>query len=172
MSEIKTGYTTMPAEWMEDYVDSLQKHIETINIAGNKLGVPVNQLNHHDDSKYSPEEFPYYARQFHGDKGDPTGFAYAWLHHCHENKHHWQHYVYPAGYQVKGADIQNGALKMPEKYTLEMIADWLASSFCYTGSWNMGEWLSRNLGEIILHPKTADFVYAILVEIDNGKIYV
>lgn len=171
MSEIKTGYTTMPEQWVKDYKESLDKHIYYVYRAGKRLGVSIEQIQRHDDSKWSEEEFPYYARQFHGDKGDPTGFAYAWLHHCRTNKHHWQYYVYPAGYQIKGADIQNGALEMPENYALEMVSDWLGSSFCYTGSWNMSVWLEKNLPEIILHPNTAKFVYDKLKEIENGKVY-
>lgn len=171
MTEIKTGYTTMPMEWIKDYEESLEKHIAAVKKVGEKLGVRKFQLLAHDDSKYSPEEFPYYARQFHGDKGDPTGFANAWHHHCHTNQHHWNYWIYPAGYQIKGANIKNGALKMPENCALEMVADWLASSFCYTGSWDMSVWLEKNLYEIILHPDTAAYVFDKLKEIENGKIY-
>lgn len=157
------------AQALIDYENSLLKHIASVDIAGTILGVPKQQLLHHDDSKWTDYEFPYYARQFKGDRGDPEGFARAWLSHCHENPHHWQHWVFSDDFNIRGGNIVNRALEMPAIYLLEMVADWLGSSFCYTGSWDMTEWLEKNYEGLTLHPNTRIYVDKILREIDNGR---
>lgn len=140
------------------YLVSLHKHIEAVQEAGRKIGVNETQLIDHDRSKFSIEEFPYYARQFHGDKGDPDGFAGAWLHHIHNNPHHWQHYMFPDGFTPKGSNVENGVVEMPYHFALEMIADWMGASYAYTGSWDMTDWLWKNIPKIILHSNTAEYV--------------
>lgn len=145
-------------KWLEDFDESLRKHIFYVREAGKQIGVSLLQLEMHDLSKYSMEEFPYYARQFHGDKADPDGFARAWLHHIHNNPHHWQHWIFPDGFTPKGSNIENGVAEMPYHYALEMIADWMGASYVYTGSWDMQEWLFKNIPRIILHSDTAEYV--------------
>lgn len=162
MTEIKTGYTTMPIEWIENYMDSLQKHIAAVEEAGKQLGVRPIQLAHHDDSKYSEQELPFYARQFFGDKGDPEGWKRAWLHHIHENPHHWQHWIIPDTQEV---------LRMPDEYALEMIADWMGSSYTYTRSWDMTAWLDKNHGKITLHRETSHYVSTILSTLLGYPVY-
>jgi hypothetical protein len=151
------------------FEESLIKHIEAVREAGAILGVRKSQLAVHDDSKWEPEEFWAYAQQFHGNKADPTGFSLAWNHHIHCNKHHWQHWLHPAGHVVKGTDLFNGAFEMPENYAMEMIADWLGASKCYTGSWDMTEWLEKNWVGMKIHSQTRNFIHDVLVEIKNGK---
>lgn len=148
--------------WLQDYTDSLLRHIQAVYQAGIKLEIDYEQLDFHDDSKWYVQEFPHYARHFHGDKGNPTGWARAWLHHIHKNPHHWQHWIFPDKFKVEGADIEEGVLEMPSNFALEMIADWMGSSFVYTGSWDMHDWLAKNSGRIILHSKTAKFVESVL----------
>lgn len=151
-------------KWFHAYADSLHDHIDAVYTAGNKLKVSFLQLIHHDDSKWSVEEFPHYARQFFGDKEDPTGWARAWLHHLHYNPHHWQHWIFPDNFKKAGADIESGVLEMPEKYALEMVADWMGASYSYTDSWDMTEWLRKQSHKITLHSKTAEFVEMTLLE--------
>lgn len=143
---------------LESYLASLHKHIEAVQEAGRKIGVIEQQLAIHDRSKFGIEELPHYARQFHGDRGDPNGFAGAWLHHIHHNPHHWQHWIYPDGFTPKGSTVENGVVEMPQQYALEMIADWMGASYAYTGSWDMQEWLFKNIPKIILHSNTAEYV--------------
>ncbi len=57
-------------------------------------------------------------------KSDPEAYDRAWLHHLHNNPHHWQYWVMPPEFNPDG-DHDNGCLKMPEEYVLEMIADWM-----------------------------------------------
>jgi hypothetical protein len=158
-------------EWLEKYADSLQRHIEAVEIAGKKLGVREYQLAHHDDSKYSMQEFPFYARQFHGDAGDPDGFARAWLHHIHNNPHHWQHWMFPDWFTPKGSSVEAGTMEMPEEFALEMVADWMGASYVYTGDWDMTEWLRRNVPKITLHTKTRDYVVGILGDLGYAALF-
>lgn len=51
---------------------------------------------------------------------------------------------------------------MPNWYAIEMIADWMGASMAYTGSWDMQEWLYKNMPSIFLHSQTAGFVRGIL----------
>ena len=55
-------------EWLETFEVSVGKHIEYVKQAGYSIGVPLEQLAIHDNSKCSFEEFPHYARSFHGDR--------------------------------------------------------------------------------------------------------
>ncbi len=144
------------------YLDSLNRHIAAVREAGLKLDVPLEQLNIHDQSKLSQDEFPFYARQFFGDKGDPDGFARAWLHHIHANPHHWNHWLFADGFTPKGSTVEGGAVPMPHKYIREMVADWMGAGYAYTGSWDMTEWLTENLPRIRLHSQTAREVAEIL----------
>lgn len=146
------------AEIFGDYSDRLRQHIELVRAAGARLGVPAKQLATHDASKWSKEEFGPYARKFCGDGGDPHEFAVAWLHHIHHNPHHWQHWIFPDGYSPPGALIENGVVRMPYVYALEMIADWMGASKAYTGSWDMTKWLWENMPKIRLHSETAAWV--------------
>lgn len=145
------------------YLDSLVKHIVHVREAGLKLGVSTMQLEDHDSSKFSLEELPHYVRNFHGDKQNPDGFAGAWLHHIHNNPHHWQHWIFSDGFTPKGSNVCSGVVEMPEQYALEMIADWMGSSMAYTGSWDMTDWLIGNLPKIKMHPNTAAYVEDVLI---------
>lgn len=160
------------AEWRRKYSESLQQHIKAVQEAGKMLGIHKTQLRYHDTSKWSKQEFPYYARQFHGDKADPTGFAHAWNHHIHNNPHHPEHWKFSdTNLGVKGAEIESGGLLvMPEKYALEMIADWIGSSFVYTGGWEMAEWLKKNYYKKPLHTTTRKYADRILADLGYGEI--
>lgn len=157
-------------ETAEKYATSLVDHISFVREAGKTLGVPENQLAEHDISKWSHEEFPYYALNFHGSLSPVDGekraisdlFVTAWLHHIHNNPHHWQHWVFSDGYTPQNSSVENGVVQMPDMYALEMIADWMGASKAYTGSWDMTEWLNKNWNKIKLHSQTRKFVSDVL----------
>lgn len=142
---------------VEAYKISLTRHIEFVQEAGRLIGVAGEQLDLHDKSKWSEEEFYGYAMHFHGG-GAPDEFARAWLHHIHHNPHHWQHWIFSDGFTPKGSNVENGVVEMPQKYALEMIADWMGASRAYTGSWDMKDWLYKNMPRIRVHSNTAEYV--------------
>lgn len=150
-------YYDIFAEQLRDYLLTLFDHIIYVREAGKLLGVSEQQLRSHDTSKLGLEELPYYVRQFKGDKADPDGFAKAWLHHIHWNEHHWQHWVFPDNphYHIKGSSMEDGTLPMPMEYVREMVADWMGANRTYQGSWDMTEWLEKNMPKLRVHSETA-----------------
>jgi hypothetical protein len=146
-------------EWVEKYTDSFASHLRYYRQAADKLGVDKSLVLIHDNSKSMDEEFPWYVRRFGGEiKDDPEWLA-AWNHHIHNNPHHWEYWITPGG-----NNEPNTILPMPERYVLEMVADWMGSGRAYTGDWDMTDWLSRNLSKIKIHNKTRDNVEKILVD--------
>lgn len=144
------------------YLHGLTNHIKFVQEAGRRLGVPESQLLAHDASKFSDEEFLAAVEHFHGGDPNPDRYARAWLHHIHANPHHWQYWMYPDGFVPRGSSVENGIVEMPYEYALEMVADWMGSSMAYTGSWDMADWLWKNMPRISLHSKTAANVRGIL----------
>lgn len=136
------------------FAQNLTEHIEYVREAGLVLGVPTKQLKEHDLSKWSCDEFPHYADWFFGNKSQPANFERAWLHHLHSNPHHWQYWMFPDNFGLKGGDSENGILRMPYDYVLEMVADWQGASRAYAGTTNMTNWLKANLPKIKLHSET------------------
>lgn len=145
-------------EWLQDFEASLRNHIRYVQKACDRLGVPDSQMVRHDQSKWSPEEFPHYARHFHGDKGDLASFQRAWLHHQNHNPHHWE-------YWISRSHWLNDALPMPENYVREMVADWMGASMAYTGSWSIDEWCTENIPKMRMHAETRVLVGNVLGEL-------
>jgi len=155
------------------YLNLTLKHKYYVFNAGLRLKVPIWQLIIHDWVKFLPCEAPYYGRQFFGDKSDPLGFTYAWLHHQRQ-KHHWEAWIPITGHNRGGyKDLE--PLPMPEKYVREMIADWLGASKAYSGKypkskeeWN---WFNENYDKNIkprLHEDADYLVKKIIYEYFNN----
>ena len=149
-----------------EFAIRLSEHLANVRTgAGIVGGISDEQIAAHDVSKLSEEEFDHYARQYCGDRGNPSGYARAWLHHIHNNPHHWQYWMFSDGYMPKGSDVVDGMVPMPEKYLREMVADWLGASLTYTKSADMTKWLTENLPKIKLHPDTLSRLLVVLGEI-------
>jgi len=71
------------------------------------------------------------------------------------NPHHWEYWV------LSGRSVEK-PMEMPEKFAREMVADWMAASRAYTGSWDMHRWLCKNWNKVKLHPNTREFVLELL----------
>ena len=154
---------------IQRYAKSLTEHIRSVGFAYcDVLGLRRNGGLLHDKSKWTPEEFPFYARHFHGG-GDPVGLAGAWLHHIHNNPHHWQHWMFPDGYSPDGPNVIDGCLEMPAEYVNEMVADWIGSSVAYTGKDDMTDWLKDNYSKIRLHPNSRYHLEVVLAELGYIK---
>lgn len=90
----------------------------------------------HDFSKFSPTEFIPSAKHFQGNRSpieaekDAVGYSMAWLHHKGRNKHHWEYWT---DFRENGEVIAN---RIPKKYIVEMICDWIGAGKAYGGeSW-------------------------------------
>lgn len=82
----------------------------------------------HDASKSDPEEYEAYDEYFYGDNKSnevKEQFNKAWLHHIHNNPHHWQYWI------LTGDDPKEGelVLDMPYNYIVEMVCDMWSFGF-------------------------------------------
>ena len=118
----------------------------------------------HDKSKWGDAEYEAYDSYFYGER-DEDAFNLAWLHHIHKNPHHWQHWILMNDDGKCSDQDKVIALEMPMAYALEMVADW------WSFSWRAGDlttvfgWYEDHKDGMVLHPKTREFVEAVLGEI-------
>lgn len=130
------------------------------------FGIPWRGLVH-DLSKFSPIEFwagvKYYRAGISPIKVEKTetGYSKAWLHHKGRNKHHWEYWT----------DFHDGSqisVKIPWKYLLEMIADFLAAGRTYTGKTGKNlylseyNWLGTEKYRMNIHPASLQALNEIL----------
>ena len=156
-------FNGVPLEVGTAYLNTLLEHIKNVQAAGAYLGVDSQQLKQHDLSKFSNLEFFGYAM---GREQKSIEFKYAWLNHLHCNPHHWQHWIFPsAGASDEPHPEAEGVMYMPLEYSLEMVADWMGASKTYLKTWDMGDWLLKNVPKITLHPQTAKDVSLVLREL-------
>lgn len=142
-------------EWLYDKLPEI--------FEGMSVNMMVSQINAHDDSKWSDEEYPAYDNYFYEDKTKEVqeAFDLAWLHHQHNNPHHWQHWL------LQEDDGGKKALEMPKEYVIEMIADWWAFSWKKDNLKEIFDWYANNKKKMILHPNTLEFVERILTLLRN-----
>ena len=87
----------------------------------------------HDLSKFSQVEFGASARFFQGDKSPieaekaANGYSEAWQHHKGHNPHHWEYWI---DFGKHGEIIAN---RIPYKYVVEMVCDWIGAGMVYSG---------------------------------------
>lgn len=86
----------------------------------------------HDLSKYSPTEFIESVKYYQGDRSpidackEVNGYSMAWFHHRGRNKHHYE-------FWVDNFDKGTIPVKMPWKYALEQVCDYLGAGVAYSG---------------------------------------
>ena len=156
------------------YDDYLNQHILNVSNASDwirqNIGLDVNGFDIssnvfiHDDSKYSKEEYDAYDTYFYGGKRTKEikyNFNYAWLHHIHNNPHHWQYWV------LINDDPDNGivALDIPYKYVIEMICDWWSFSWRTGNLYEIFNWYDKHKDYMILSENTRELVEDILAQI-------
>lgn len=153
------------------YNSYLREHIENVKRAWewldshfpdirNKMGKNyVWIFDKHDGSKYSDDEYGAYDKYFYGKNRSykvVKDFDYAWLHHIHNNQHHWQYWI------LQRDDGTEEILDMPYWYIIEMICDW------WSFSWKSGkldeifDWYDKHKDGMKLSKKTRSEVEKIL----------
>ena len=143
---------------------------------GLKVGCPIWRLITHDISKLSWNEYPYYQRQFFGDKGDQYAFQMAWLHHQHVNDHHWEFWIPPTRHDrgtPRGLDYEPLPMSMPA--ILEMVSDWMGASHAYDHKAvdiNNWPWLDEHWAAMTrrMHPGTVVMVRLVLGRMGRKRI--
>jgi hypothetical protein len=157
------------------YARYVALHKYYVFVGCRRLGVGMVQSLIHDWSKLLPVEWIPYTNHFYGAapiQRDATGyydaskqdeaFVYAWLHHQHLNKHHWQHWM------LKQDDGSYRLLEMPERYVREMVGDWFGAGMTQSiiEKWshkpNPKKWYERNRDKIKLHPRSIEILLPLL----------
>ena len=115
----------------------------------------------HDQSKSYPEEYAAYDAYFYGGNRSYAvvqDFRIAWLHHIHNNPHHWQHWVLINDDPGEGMVIMD----MPYNYIIEMICDWWAFSWAKGNLDEIFNWYDEHKAYMKLSDKTRSTVDDIL----------
>lgn len=159
----------------ENYNDYLKAHISNVQTAAMWIldhmpelstGLDVSKLTtnlwQHDNSKFSTEEYDPYDIYFYGNASYEAkkNFEYAWLHHIHNNPHHWQYWV------LDQDDGPEKLLNMPLEYIVEMVADWWSFSWKSGNLYEIFDWYDKHKG-MKLAPETRTMVEKILAKIKN-----
>ena len=160
-----------------EYDNYLNEHIMNVNRAYDWLRTNLREVaspngdftsflyyfGHHDESKYDIKEYNAYDAYFYGptSKDVKENFNYAWLHHIHENPHHWQYWV------LVNDDPEEGtiALDIPYKYVIEMICDWWSFSWKTGNLYEIFDWYNTHKNHMILSEHTRELVEEILEKI-------
>lgn len=164
----------------KEYDEYLKDHIMCVQIGFNwieknlpdilPIGENFDNFGRHDESKRTAAEYDAYDRYFYGgnkeDKDVKDAFDIAWLHHIHENPHHWQHWVL---LEDEGGVSKPKALPIPYRYILEMICDWWAFSWKSGNLYEIFDWYKDHEGKMLLEAGTKKKVDDILDKI-RGKL--
>ena len=120
----------------------------------------------HDDSKYSQEEYDAYDAYFYGGNKSyevVENFKRAWLHHIHNNPHHWQHWVLINDNPDEGEIV----LDIPDIYILEMVCDWFSFAIAKDNLKEIFDWYHKHSKYMRLSDYTRLKVEEILDDIES-----
>lgn len=159
---------------------TITKHKWYVFRACCEFGIPFRGLVH-DLSKYSPIEFMPSAKHFQGTSSPidaekaQNGYSIAWAHHKGHNPHHWEYWTD----WDKNGNLY--AMKIPKKYVLEMVCDWVGAGKAYNpNKWTQNEPLSyyyKVKDTRVFNKYTQIFIEDILKNIaemgvkETGRIY-
>ena len=125
----------------------------------------------HDMSKFGFTEFVASARHFQGDRSpidaekEAIGYSMAWLHHKGHNKHHWEYWT---DFDKDGQVVAN---RIPFKYIVEMVCDWIGAGKTYSKEkWTQDEplnYFNKVRAGRHFHPETEEAIVALLVLIKH-----
>lgn len=175
MSEAHYMYTDLSEVTLreKEYTQYIKNHIENVQKAYNELseriqviddewlieefkkheGSITEQVLIHDRSKFLPVEYYGYRVYFYPTEVEKSykekmksWFLKSWLHHIHNNKHHWEHWIIPGEEQK--------VIPMPFEYIIEMYLDWQAMSYVFNNT--PDDFYERKKDEILLHDETIE----------------
>jgi hypothetical protein len=180
--------------WATKFQKSTKEHIELVQMVCRRMngvsGMPATiseeSIVHHDRSKFGKKELNQYAQWFFapGQEKDEQKFKKAFYHHIFVNPHHWRHWLSDLTVDfILGRESECKEVEvMPPQFVMEMIADWLAFGYQYTGSWDMSQRMNDNdfdtdAPKVILHPESKGVMNDILIKLgwdvscDNTPLY-
>jgi len=141
------------------YARYVLRHKWHVLRACRSVGLPLRVGLVHDLSKFLPREWSAYVHAFYDRDGksryeDSEAFSHAWNAHQKSNPHHWEYWLLDG----------DKPLRMPERYTREMVADWIGAGLAITGKKEVAVWYVKNYHRMKLHPATRRLVDQILCE--------
>ena len=145
ISNVKLGY-----KWIKENLPDL------LNGATPNL---KSEIDNHDKSKYSEEEYKAYDDYFYGDtksKEVDYNFDLAWNHHQKNNPHHWQYWV------LLKDEGETVPLDMDYDSILHMICDWWSFSWKSGNLYGIFDWYKKNKEKQIMSKKTRKVVEEVL----------
>jgi len=114
------------------------------------------EIENHDLSKMSSEEFTSYRKEFFPAKGDEEKFSLfglefdsAWEHHKNNNPHHWENWTQKSMNQPHEWEV----------HCSHMIIDWMAMGYKFGDT--AEQYYESNKDKIELPEYTIDFIYEI-----------
>lgn len=153
-------------QYLKEHIDGVKKSYNEIkdivltelNLIDNDISFLEDLINNHDKSKYDDEEFYPYLYYFYPSKehkSNDNSFDYAWLHHIHNNPHHWQYWI------LKEDEGNVKLLDIPEIYIIEMLCDWHSFSYKNPES-TANKWYNDNKDKMLLSDNTKKIIENIL----------
>ena len=129
----------------------------------------------HDLSKYSPVEFWSGVKYFEGFRSpiakerELNGFSYAWFHHTHRNKHHFEFWI-----EKNRENKTYYSMEMPFNYLLESVMDRIAACKVYRkdayDDASAYDFLEHGSDQYYMSPIDKDRLYILLAYLkDNGE---
>jgi len=144
------------------YLSYVLRHKWYVLLACRQTGCSLWRGLIHDLSKFLPSEWGPYARTFYALVGskkqysESDEFRVAWLHHQHRNTHHWNYWV-----QIDAPMGAGRAVRMPDRYVREMVADWIGAGLAQ-GKPDVLGWYLANEHKMLLHSDTRASVERLL----------
>lgn len=159
-----------------EYDQYLKKHISNVKEAFQWLLFRVDifdketmtnaavLIDNHDSSKWNNEEYDAYDQYFYGKVNNKVlrNFDQAWLHHIHQNPHHWQYWI------LHEDEGRTKALEIPDEYIIEMICDWWSFSFEKGDLFEIFSWYEEHKKHMILNDISKSQIEGILYHIKNA----
>lgn len=171
---MEQGYTDYP-QYIKTHTDAVRNAFYYLKDIGAFSGMADAEIKKcermvgkHDHSKYGDDEWDAYDAYFYGKSRSfevVENFKRAWLHHIHENKHHWQHWVLIGDDKGEGLE----AIEIPDCYIMEMVCDWFSFSLMNHNIENILNWYAEHRDTIIMHERTRRKVEDILDVIDRHR---
>lgn len=154
---MEQGFDSYP-QYIQAHTNAVKSAFYYLREAGVFSGISEKELEKaerkilkHDHSKFSDEEWDAYDAYFYGRSRSfevVEEFKRAWLHHIHENRHHWQHWVLIP--EDPGEELT--ALEIPDCYIVEMVCDWASFGYMHGDVSEVTDWYDSHKKRIVMHP--------------------
>jgi len=162
-------------ERCSEYNTYLREHIKNVKISYERIIREIilrdfdvftekrcaEEIEKHDQSKYSTEEYNAYLDRFFpatkhkATKEEESAFDLAWLHHQKHNPHHWQYWVLLSDKSKNREPIN--AIDMPIEQIICMLCDWHSFSKTKPDS-TAYAWYNEHKDEFILSKNTRKII--------------